>query len=37
MGWTVQLVEGQRHDMFMNPEVVVPLVRGFLDPILLQP
>jgi pimeloyl-ACP methyl ester carboxylesterase len=35
MGWTVQLLDGQRHDVFMNPDVVVPLVRGFLDPILI--
>jgi pimeloyl-ACP methyl ester carboxylesterase len=35
MGWTVHLVDGHRHDLFMHPDVVVPLVRGFLDPILL--
>ena len=34
MGWTVQLVDGHHHDMFMNPDLVVPVVRGFLDPIL---
>jgi hypothetical protein len=36
MGWTVQLVEGHRHDLFMQPDVVVPLIRGFLDPILIR-
>lgn len=35
MGWTVQLVGGHRHDLFMHPDVVVPLVRGFLDPFLI--
>ena len=35
MGWTVHLVDGHHHDLFMHPDVVVPLVRGFLDPILL--
>jgi pimeloyl-ACP methyl ester carboxylesterase len=35
MGWSVQLIDGHRHDLFMNPDVVVPLVRGFLDPILI--
>ena len=36
MGWTVHLVDGHRHDLFTQPDVVVPLVRGFLDPILLS-
>jgi pimeloyl-ACP methyl ester carboxylesterase len=36
MGWTVQLVDGDRHDVFMHPDVVVPLVRGFLDPLLIR-
>src|SRR5262245_39840921 len=36
MGWTVQLVDGHRHDLFMHPEIVMPLVRGFLDPLLIQ-
>lgn len=36
MGWTVRLVDGFRHDLFMRPEVVVPLLRAFLDPILLK-
>jgi pimeloyl-ACP methyl ester carboxylesterase len=37
LGWTVHLIQGHRHDMFMKPEVVVPLVRAFIDPILVQP
>jgi len=36
MGWTVQLVDGQRHDLFMKPEIVVPIVRGFLDSLLVN-
>jgi hypothetical protein len=36
-GWTVHLIDGRRHDMFMKPNVVVPLVRVFLDPILRHP
>jgi len=35
MGWTVRLVDGFRHDLFTRPDVVVPLFREFLDPILL--
>jgi pimeloyl-ACP methyl ester carboxylesterase len=36
MGWTVRLVNGYRHELFARPDVVVPLVRDFLDPVLLQ-
>jgi len=36
LGWTVRLVDKARHDLFTRPEVVVPLVRAFLDPILLR-
>jgi len=35
LGRAVRLVERARHDLFTRPEVVVPLVRAFLDPILL--
>ena len=35
LGWHVELVPGQRHDLFMQTDVVLPLLRGFLDPILL--
>lgn len=36
MGWTVRLVDGFRHELFTRPDVVVPLLREFLDPILLK-
>ena len=35
-GWTVRLVDQARHDLFTQPEVVTPLLREFLDPILLK-
>jgi pimeloyl-ACP methyl ester carboxylesterase len=35
-GWTVRLLNEYRHDLFMDPDIVVPLLRSFLDPILLQ-
>jgi alpha-beta hydrolase superfamily lysophospholipase len=35
LGWQVRLIEGARHDVFTRPEAVVPLLRAFLDPILL--
>jgi pimeloyl-ACP methyl ester carboxylesterase len=37
MGWTVRVVNQFRHDLFARPEVVVPLIRTFLDPVLLWP
>jgi pimeloyl-ACP methyl ester carboxylesterase len=36
MGWTVRLVDGATHDIGFQPAVVVPLVRQFLDPLLLR-
>jgi pimeloyl-ACP methyl ester carboxylesterase len=33
-GWTVQLLEGFGHELGARPDVVVPLVNAFLDPIL---
>ena len=36
LGWTVRLVDGYKHDLVSHPDVVVPLVREFLDPILLR-
>jgi hypothetical protein len=36
MGWKVQLVYGFKHDLFNRPEIVVPLIREFLDPLLLR-
>ena len=35
MGWTVRLVPRYRHDLFAHADVVVPLLRNFLDPVLL--
>ncbi len=36
MGWTVQMIEGFGHGLGARPDVVVPLLRRFLDPILLR-
>jgi pimeloyl-ACP methyl ester carboxylesterase len=33
MGWKVRLVEGFGHELGGRPDVVIPLVREFLDPI----
>jgi pimeloyl-ACP methyl ester carboxylesterase len=35
MGWTVRLVDGFGHELMNRPDVVVPLMREFLDPLLL--
>ena len=35
MGWTVRLVDDFRHELFTRPDIVVPLLREFLDPILV--
>lgn len=31
MGWRVELIEGQGHAVGLQPEIVVPIVRPFLD------
>lgn len=31
MGWQVELIEGRGHSVCMEPEVLVPVVRAFLD------
>ena len=36
MGWTVRLIEGFGHELGARPAVVVPVIREFLDPILLR-
>jgi hypothetical protein len=36
MGWTLRLLDGYRHELFARPEVVVPLVRDFLDGLPLR-
>jgi pimeloyl-ACP methyl ester carboxylesterase len=35
MGWTVQLIDGFGHELGGRPDVIMPIVRRFLDPILL--
>jgi hypothetical protein len=35
MGWKVNLVNGFGHELFGRPDVVVRLMREFLDPVLL--
>ena len=36
MGWVVKLVAGQDHQLGFRPELVIPLVREFLDGLLLR-
>lgn len=36
LGWTVRLVEGFGHELGAKPDVVTPLIREFLDPLLLR-
>jgi hypothetical protein len=36
MGWTVRTVDGFGHDLVGRPDIVVPLIREFLDPVLLS-
>jgi pimeloyl-ACP methyl ester carboxylesterase len=35
LGWTVRIVNAIAHDLGGRPDIVIPLVREFLDPILL--
>jgi pimeloyl-ACP methyl ester carboxylesterase len=35
LGWTVQLIDGFGHELGGRPDVIVPILRRFLDPILL--
>jgi hypothetical protein len=35
LGWMVRLVDGFGHELVNRPDVVVPLIREFLDPVLL--
>ena len=35
MGWTVELVDGFKHDLVTRADIVVPMIRQFLDPSLL--
>ena len=36
MGWTVRMIDGFGHELGGRPDVVMPILRGFLDPILLR-
>jgi pimeloyl-ACP methyl ester carboxylesterase len=36
MGWTVQLIDGFGHGLGGRPDVIMPILGRFLDPILLQ-
>jgi dienelactone hydrolase len=36
IGWTVQLIDGFGHGLGSRPDVVMPIVGRFLDPILLR-
>ena len=36
MGWTVRLVDGFGHELVSRVDVAVPLIRAFLDPVLLS-
>jgi hypothetical protein len=36
LGWMVRLVDGFGHELVNRPDVEVPLIREFLDPVLLQ-
>jgi pimeloyl-ACP methyl ester carboxylesterase len=36
MGWTVQMIDGFGHELGGRPDVVMPILRRFLDPILLR-
>ena len=36
MGWTVQLIDGFGHELGGRPDVIMPILRRFLDPILLR-
>jgi pimeloyl-ACP methyl ester carboxylesterase len=35
LGWTVQLIDGFGHGLGGRPDIIVPILRRFLDPILL--
>ena len=36
MGWTVRLVNGYGHELGARPDVLIPLIREFLDPVLFR-
>jgi pimeloyl-ACP methyl ester carboxylesterase len=36
LGWTVRIQDGFRHELYTRPDVVVPMIREFLDPLLAK-
>jgi pimeloyl-ACP methyl ester carboxylesterase len=36
MGWTVQLIDGFGHELGGRPDVIMPILKRFLDPTLLR-
>ena len=36
LGWTVQLIDGFGHELGGRPDVIMPILKRFLDPILLR-
>jgi len=36
LGWTVRIIDGISHDLGGRPDIVIPLLREFLDPLLLR-
>ncbi len=36
MGWTVQLIDGFGHELGGRPDVIMPILKRFLEPILLR-
>ena len=36
LGWTVELIDGFGHELGGRPDVIIPILKRFLDPILLR-
>lgn len=36
MGWSVRVLDGFGHELGARPDIVIPLLREFLDPVLLR-
>jgi hypothetical protein len=36
MGWTVQLIDGFGHELGGRPDMIMPILGRFLDPVLLR-
>jgi pimeloyl-ACP methyl ester carboxylesterase len=37
LGWAVRIQNGFGHELYTRPDLVVPMIREFLDPLLLKP